>query len=536
VVARDPIRPWNRADAILALAASGCSLLLGAALFVRRPDLVAGAEFLFHDAGHNLLTAHAILSGQTLYRDIFFPYGPISAYAYAVAAWRFGNTPEVYLGLFAVVSAMNAAFAYRLVRRSAGAVVAVAVSVGLLALLPIPGAIAGAFISSPYIVLERTLLLLLALTWSPPDARSTSRAVGLGLVFGLWQGIKFGGAFVGGVAIVILDALCLTAVGWSNEGLRRWARSLLVTGAAFLGVESLWIVHAFATQPAAVAHDMIWPYFMFHAYAVVGDDVRWLTWGGWRLMVGRYLLPLTAAMLGIYGLGAWLRTLRKGREADASGSAFILLLFYAIASCGYFHHVFHFQQFFWALVPPAAFAIERASTRTRLAVAAAWAPCVWLVLHTAVLTHAPASMETVRLPTGGRVVVSAAIAERLSFLARIHAATGGAPILYAPVGSGWHYAYGVPAASRHTFFFAPDVIRPYERDAFVRSIDRLGALVTCDDVTGPASLDGQLLLDETMRTLVFGRLQLWQRGAGCIAYRVSPADELTGPSPDGVQP
>jgi len=333
-----------------------------------------------------------------------------------------------------------------------------------------------------------------------------------------------------------VDALCLTAMGWSNDSFRRWARSLFVTGAAFLGVESLWIVHAFATQPGAIAHDMIWPYFMFHAYAVVGDDVRWLTWGGWRLMVGRYLLPLTAAMLGIYGLGAWLRTLRQGREADASGSAFILLVFYGIASCGYFHHVFHFQQFFWALVPPAAFALERASTRARLAVAAAWAPCIWLVLHTALLTHTPASMETVRLPTGGRVVVSAAIGERLSFLARIHAATGGAPILYAPVGSGWHYAYGVPSASRHTFFFAPDVIRPYERDAFVRSIDRLGALVTCDDVTGPASLGGQLLLDETVRPLVFGRLQLWQRGAGCIAYRVRSADEPPGPSPDGVQP
>jgi hypothetical protein len=528
-VARVRIRPWNRVDAMLALAASGSSVLLGVALFVSRPDLTAGAEFLFHDAGHNLLTAHAILSGQTLYRDIFFPYGPISAYAYAVAAWRFGNTPEVYLGLFAVVSAMNAALAYRLVRRSAGTAVAMAVGVGLLSLLPIPGAMAGAFISSPYIVLERTMLLLLALMWSPPNARSTSRAVGLGLVFGVWQGIKFGGAFVGGFAIVILDALCLTAVGWSNEDFRRWTRSLLKTGAVCLGIESLWIIHAFATQPAPIARDVIWPYFMFHAYAVVGGDIRWLAWGGWRLMVGRYLLPLTAAMLGIYGLGAWLRTLRKGREADASGSAFILLLFYGIASCGYFHHVFHFEQFFWALVPPAAFAIERASTRTRLAVAGAWAPCVWLVVHTAFMTHAPASMEAVRLPTGGRVVVSAAIGERLSFLARIHAAMSGAPILYAPVGSGWHYAYGVPAATRHTFFFAPDVIRPYERDAFAHSIDRVGAVITCGDAARPASLEGQLPLDEALRPLVFGRLQLWQRGAGCIAYRVRPADEPPSP-------
>jgi hypothetical protein len=32
-----------------------------------------------------------------------------------------------------------------------------------------------------------------------------------------------------------------------------------------------------------------------------------------------------------------------------------------------------------------------------------------------------------------------------------------------------------------------------------------------------------------LRPLVFGRLQLWQRGAGCIAYRVRPADEPPSP-------
>jgi hypothetical protein len=521
-VAKDDVLAWGWRDTIVALLVSASSVLLSMAVVLRRPDLVEGAEFLFHDAGHNLLTAQLLLNGGTLYRDLSFPYGPVSAYAYVVAAWILGNTPASYLTLFTVVSALNVALAYALMRRCTNTGVAACVSVGVLALLPIPGAVAGAFTASSYVVLERTALLLVALAWAPPDRRTIYRALWLGAIFGMWQGVKFGGAFIAGGAVVMLDLICLTAIGYSKERVAQWTRALLLTLVAFVAVECGWVVYALATLPRNIARDVVWPYYMFQAYAVFGQEKRWLVWGGWRLMVGQYLLPLTAAGLGVTGLAWWVKTMWKSGASDVSGSSCLLLLFYGLAAFSYFHHIYHFQQFLWVFVPTAALALGAGSARVRSLVAAAWAPGVLMVIHTAVLTPVPASMQSVPLPTGGQVVVSQAIADRLRFLQRVESAVDGAPVLYAPIGSGWHYAYGVPRASRHTFFFAPDVIRPYERDEFVRSFDHTAAVITCGESTLPTASESNVLLDAALGSRVFGRLQLWETGARCNVYRISP--------------
>ena len=72
------------------------SLALSGAVIIRRPDLVMGADFLFHDPGHNLFIADKMLSGASLYRDVFSQYGPVSAYVYTLVASLVGNTPTVY--------------------------------------------------------------------------------------------------------------------------------------------------------------------------------------------------------------------------------------------------------------------------------------------------------------------------------------------------------------------------------------------------------------------------------------------------------
>jgi hypothetical protein len=75
------------------------SLALSAAVIIRRPDLVMGADFLFQDAGQSLLIADRMLSGASLYSDVFSQHGPVSAYVYTLVASLFGNTPTVYLSL-----------------------------------------------------------------------------------------------------------------------------------------------------------------------------------------------------------------------------------------------------------------------------------------------------------------------------------------------------------------------------------------------------------------------------------------------------
>jgi hypothetical protein len=474
--------PWSGSDVAAMVGLALASLTLSSSVIVRRPDLVKGADFLFQDSGHNLLVADRLLAGASLYSDVFYPYGPVSAYLYALVAALFGNTPTVYLSMLAAISAVNLCLAYVLIRRAADRWTAVAIGVVMLAVLPIPGAIAGAFTSSPILVLERTLLLLMALSWKVPVARSLAPSMVMGVVLGIWQGVKFGGAVVAGGAVLLLDAVYLASIGFSVPRIKAWMRSVALTAIAFIAVEVAWVSYAFLTQPYDMAVDVIWPSYMFHAYSVVTPDIRWPTWGGWRLMVAQY----------------------------------------AVACVGYFNHVYHFQQFLWALIPAVAWQLPRLPASGKLVTGLAWAPGLLVVLRSAFLTVPPASMVTVQLPSGGTIVTTPSVAARVAFLERfVSSNSGGKPILYVPCGSGWHYAYAVPIATRNTFFFAPEVIRPYERQEFLRSLDLTSALVTCDEPSNSARrLDTVFRLDPSLADAVYSRLEPWTDEAGCRVFRI----------------
>ena len=401
------------------------------------------------------------------------------------------------------------------------------IGVVMLAVLPIPGAIAGAFTSAPFLVLERTLLLLVALSWRPPAMRGLAPSLAMGIAFGLWQGVKFGGALFAGAAVLVLDALYLASTGFSVPRLKTWMRSLALTALAFITLELAWVSYAFLTQPYAVAVDVVWPSYMFRAYGVVTPDIRWPTWGGWRFMVAQYLLPVTGGLLGAAGLVGWLRAARREggdevRTGDAAGSVFLPLWFYAVACLGYFNHVYHFQQFLWALIPASAWLLPRLPATARLVTALAWAPGLFVVFRSAFVTAPAPSMVSVHLPSGGTIVTSASVAARVAFLERFAATeSGGKPILYVPCGSGWHYAYAVPAPTRNTFFFAPEVIRPYERDEFLRSLDWTAALITCDEPSSsPPPLDSIPWLDASIADAVYSRLEPWKTEAGCRVFRI----------------
>ena len=517
---------WHVADSLALAGLCAVSLALSIATIVRRGDLVRGAEFLFHDAGHNLLVADTLLSGHSLYRDVFYPYGPLPPYAYAAVAFLFDNTPTVYLALLAAISAVNSVLAYILIRRAAGFPTAVLVSVALMALLPIPGALAGAFTVSPHLVLERTLLLVIALCWTPVE-RSWKSSVAMGTALGVWQGVKFGGALVAGSVILLLDALYLFAVGMSKAKLGAWVRSLLLIGASFVAIELVWVSLAFRTGPPALALDTLFPLYIFQTYStVVTADIRWPLWGGWRLAVGQYLLPSSAGALGLVGLVGWLRRLRRGADLEqaqlrTAGGTFLLLLFFLISTVTYFRHVYHFQQFLWALLPAAAWPLHRVGAM-RMGILLAWAPGILIVLRSAWLTLPPASMVHLALPTGGTLLVDAAMERRLSFLRRLTSEEpAGKDVLYVPMGSGWHFAYGIAPKTRHTWFFASDVVRPYDQGAFLRSLDETRALVTCN-VPGASELplSGMLPLPVDIAREVYSRLELTMTDAGCHVYRV----------------
>jgi hypothetical protein len=445
---------------------------------------------------------------------------------YAAAAFLFGNTPTIYLALLAVISALNMCLAFVLVRRAVDRVPAVLVGVGLMALLPVPGALAGGFTVSPYLVLERTLLLLVALLWKPVE-RPWSSSLSMGAALGVWQGVKFGGGIFAGAAVVLLDLLYILAAGVTRERVSAWGRSLLLMCGMFAAIQLVWIGLAFNTGSPGLARDTIFPLYMFNAYSVITPDIRWPLWNGWRLAVGQYLLPLSAGVLGVAGLAGWLRVIRHGSQAERdragpAGACVLTGIFYVICAFTYFRHVYHFQQFLWALVPPAAWQLWRCTPRVRTAAVLLWAPGVLLVIRSMCVTAPPPAMEEVRLPTGGTILVEPAMKARLSFLSRllISEADRGA-VLYTPVGSGWHFAYDVPLVTRHSWFFAHDVIRPYDRETLVRSFDRTGTVVACGTPgVAEAPLSSVFPLPPEVAAEVYPRLDLWRREAGCRLYRV----------------
>jgi hypothetical protein len=532
------VTPLSVRDAWAVAVLTAAGLAVAMASIASRPGVILGPQFLFDDEGQNLLIVHTILSGGALYRDVYSQYGPIPAYVHALVASVFGNTPLVYLSFLAVVSSANVGLAYALVRRAANLPVAVFVTaVGVLPVVLIPGALAGGYTSTAYMPLERMLLLLVALSWAAPTQRSVRRSILVGCLLGAWQGLRFGAVAAAGGSILVIDVLYLWSIGFTRAHLRAWAASLFPMAAAFIGIELLWAIYAFATLPAALALDVLWPLYILESYEVWSTAAgRWLWWGGWRLTIGQYLLPLSAGLLGLSALRRWSAGARRseapgpGQSAWADcGAVFIPLCFYLIGCFFLFRMVHHYRQFLWALVPAAAWELQRRGAAVRTAVACIWAPGFALMIRASVVPAAAASLlVTVNLPTGGTIRTSAPLAERLRFLERFTTQDArGAPVLFVQRGlggaSGWHYAYTVPHATRHTWFFASNVIRPYEEAAFIEALSRTVALIECDESDGGDQHPGGALdlpFPPAVAQAVRSRLTPWKSEAGCRVYHL----------------
>lgn len=515
----------------LALDAGVAGLLTaGAALLARLAltDAQLDAGFLFGDRGHNLLIAQTLLSGGRLYRDVFSQYGPVPAHAHAAFAAVFGNTPTTYLTFAAFFSCLNVPLAYALARRAAGVPVAAGVTLAFLTLSLVPGSLVGGYTDAAYISIERSVLLLVALGWRVPDGRSVSRSLWLGCLLGVWQGVRFGGTFFAGAAILLLDGLYVHGVGWSADRGRAWMRSLAVVLAAFAAVEAVWAVLVFSTLDPALAIDVLWPRYMLRQYeSWVTSDLRWIQWEGWRAMVAQYLLAAVAGALGIVAVGCWWVDLstpgraRMGPRTPDTAAVFVPLCFFVLALFTYFRMVHHFRQFAWTLVPAAAWGLERWGGAIRATVGALWAPGVAVFLKSVLMPAAAGPLMAVVLPAGGTLHLSPDIVERVEFLRRfINTETPGVPVLFvgSRSGSGWVHAYRVPHATRHTWIWAPEILRPYEEETFIRALDLTAALIECDG--NGLGESPPLPFPPAVAAAIRSRLRPWTQGAGCRTYHL----------------
>src|ERR1043166_7121179 len=141
-------------------------------------------------------------------------------------------------------------------RRAADAGVAAFVTlVGIVTTTIEPGSLIGGLTTAAYVPVERAALLACALCWTSPHRRTNRHAIAIGAVLGLWQAIRFGGAFVAGAAILIVDACSIAADPAMRRSIASWLRSSALIAATFIAFEVLWIALAFGALPRGVARD-----------------------------------------------------------------------------------------------------------------------------------------------------------------------------------------------------------------------------------------------------------------------------------------
>jgi hypothetical protein len=312
--------------------------------------------------------------------------------------------------------------------------------------------------------------------------------VALGLVLGVWQGVKFGGAFYAGLALLLADVLSLALA--RPPSLRPWLGWLLLTGLTFLGVEAAWSGLAFALLPWRVAVDALWPQYMLTQYASLGDSPL-PAWAGWRYFTGQQLTPLVGISLGVAALaGCVIAAVRRRPSGEGTAASdhvrlLIPLLFFLLGFAGYFRHVHQPLQYLWAGCLAGALLVDRLPRLSWLVLGLCWLPGLALVVKTDLISAPAAGIEAVEMPTGDSLYLTreeaATLDGTLTQLARLRSdeTPGGDTrrcVLIYPNGAGMHHFYAIPRAGRHAWYLA-GFLRPFEEADFVRTLDAEYAVV-----------------------------------------------------------
>jgi hypothetical protein len=456
-------REWLATAAVVALAG-----VVGVLHITRRPDLNFNMGYVTGEDGNQLYRADRLNGGAMLYRDVACQYGYIPAHLYAVFTRIAGNTIMTNRVWHLLTSLVCVGMMFRLLRTSAPLIGAMAAT--LLVAVPfllVPGGVLGTYTTFEHTSLERMCLLGLMLSWTPPDHRTARVALTQGLVLGLWQGIKFGGAFFAGAALIAVDVIWLlrTSGNW-----RAWLRRELVALAAFVAVEALWIALAVSTLSPDLAFDTLWPAYIGRAYV----GLEGLGWHGAAEFVGRLMVPFTCAVLGSFALVRWISS-----GTTRAPATFIGLFFYAFASAGYFGHVHLFYLWAWAVVPAGIAGLVSLSVAPRLAFSVALLPAFLLMLKIACVNVPSPELTPATLPTGERIWATSADAAVLSRFAELPREPGFVLGAFGWGGGGFHFYFNRAYGLRNPMVTWP-AFRPYDVDDLERNLSRISGVVMLD--------------------------------------------------------
>jgi hypothetical protein len=491
---------WSRADTVVNIALSVGAALICMAAILRRPDINAASTFLFADPGVNLLIAEKLSHGGRLYRDVGYSYGPLAVYPYVWTSRAIGNTPQAFSGFLAFFSVLSVALSYLLMRRHVARWAAALMTVvALYPMLLIPGSLIFGIQASAYIVIERILLLAVLFSWRPPEVRERRHYLAIGLLLGMWQGVRFGTAIFVGAAVILIDVLAMVSVGANRAAALRWFRLSLTTLGGFLAVEVVWVIGAFALLPASDARDFLWPSFALEAFRVWPRDYRWPRYLDIRAFIGQQLLPLACLVAGMVVLAAAIarragtsrtgRRLARWRVAPGDYALLLPFVFYVIGAAGLFRSVFHFHQYTWALAFVAALAIDRGGRRAAAVFSVVALPALLLMLRANLVTRPAADSVVIRPPLGGALLVTPA-QKRMIDMLEAHATTPEPrTLIIMHVGAGFHALFKLPDPGRQLFYIL-GFARGDDENSMLRTLDSGAAAMVLTDYPAGAAPTG----------------------------------------------
>lgn len=476
----------SRADAACLVFVLGIAIIWTSAAIWWHPQLERGDAFIFRDASHVLTVTDDLLSGRTLYKDVFYAYGPIAASTYTVAARLFGNSPTTLLCMQQLLSLTVVALSYRLLRAMLSERAATCfLIVALFPLILLPGSSLADFSGLDYVSLERIPVLLIALLWKRPEERRLWDGLTLGCLLGLLQGVKFGGAFVAGAALLVTDLCYLPEINRDRLSRLCWLKVNLVVLGMFCLIEAGWIAFAFGVLPQDIALDAVWPKYLLKSYQwYVGASDRWPTWHNAGYFVTAQLLVVSCIPLALFGILASFRKRAKLPDFDArchAGRAVYLAAFFFIGAAIYFRHVWHFTQYAWTLVLAASLGFHYWNVTSRMALAALWLPTIAWSAKAIFFRSADPLLVRETFASGDALWVDHSRRTQLkslrtALLSRQNDATPARGVIFFPEGGGLHHLFGIPHSARF-FWFMGGLVQRHDEDDFVKSVSESDSIV-----------------------------------------------------------
>ena len=313
----------------------------------------------------------------------------------------------------------------------------------------------------------------------------------------MWQGVKFGGAPFGMAALLAVDALSMGdgRSGRASSVARSWG---LILG-AFALVQAAWAALAFALLPPVIAGETLWPSYMIRGY----DDVtqRYPGWSGLRFFVGQQLLLLDCGLIGFSMLALRLVRTISGRGPASAGTGAdhclaIGAVFLLVSAPFYLKHVWHFYQFGWLLIFPAAWGISRMGAPWRIAAALALAPSFLLMARITLVNRPADGLVHYHLPGGEVLLVRPDTAREIDMLASLSpsdGSTGGdlVIVMFGWGGGGYYYYFNYEYPIR-SYMIGTVAFRPYDADQLTTYLPRVVAFVISTEGMGRDRIEAKI--------------------------------------------